>query len=106
RVPRARGAAAHALLKESTAVFEGFETTEVDTGEARIHVRHAGSGPPLLLLHGYPETRAMANDQIAVMHALGFDRFALCGHDRGARVGYRLALDHPERVSRLAVIDV
>ena len=129
-------------------MFEGFETTEVDTGAARIHVRHAGSGPPLLLLHGYPEThamwhriapalaedftvvatdlrgygrsskpattadhwpytkRAMADDQIAVMHALGFDRFALCGHDRGARVGYRLALDHPERVSRLAVIDV
>jgi haloacetate dehalogenase len=129
-------------------VFEGFETTDVETGEARIHLRRGGSGPPLLLLHGYPQThvmwhrvapalaedftvvapdlrgygqsakpatttdhwpytqRAMARDQVAVMHALGFDRFAVCGHDRGARVAYRLALDHPERVERLAVLDV
>jgi len=129
-------------------VFDGFETTEIDTGEARIHVRRAGSGPPLLLLHGYPQThvmwhriapalaedftvvltdlrgygasskpdslpdhwpytkRAMARDQVAVMHALGFDRFAVCGHDRGGRVGYRMALDHPERVTRLAVLDI
>jgi len=129
-------------------VFDGFETTEIDTGEARIHVRRAGSGPPLLLLHGYPQThamwhriapalaedftvvltdlrgygasskpqslpdhwpytkRAMAGDQVAVMHALGFDRFAVCGHDRGGRVGYRMALDHPERVTRLAVLDI
>jgi haloacetate dehalogenase len=129
-------------------VFDGFETAEIDTGEARIHVRRAGSGPPLLLLHGYPQThamwhriapalaedftvvltdlrgygasskpgslpdhwlytkRAMAGDQVAVMHALGFDRFAVCGHDRGGRVGYRMALDHPERVTRLAVLDI
>jgi haloacetate dehalogenase len=129
-------------------VFDGFETTEIDTGEARIHVRRAGSGPPLLLLHGYPQThvmwhgvapalaedftvvltdlrgygasskpasladhwpytkRAVAADQVAVMHALGFDRFAVCGHDRGGRVGYRMALDHPERVTRLAVLDI
>jgi haloacetate dehalogenase len=129
-------------------VFDGFETLEIDAGGVRIHARRAGSGPPLLLLHGYPQThamwhaiapalaedftvvacdlrgygasdkppttadhwpytqRAMAQDQIAVMHALGFDRFALCGHDRGARVGYRLALDHPERVTRLAVLDI
>jgi haloacetate dehalogenase len=129
-------------------VFEGFETADVDTGEARIHVRRGGSGPPLLLLHGYPQThamwhlvapalaedftvvaadlrgygesskppttvdhwpytkRAMARDQVAVMHALGFDRFAVCGHDRGARLGYRLALDHPARVTRLAVLDI
>jgi len=129
-------------------VFDGFETTEIDTGEARIHVRRAGSGPPLLLLHGYPQThamwhriapalaedftvvltdlrgygasskpdslpdhwpytkRAMARDQVGVMHALGFDRFAVCGHDRGGRVGYRMALDHPERVTRLAVLDI
>ena len=129
-------------------MFDGFETTEIDTGEARIHVRRAGSGPPLLLLHGYPQThamwhriapalaedftvvltdlrgygasskpsslpdhwpytkRAMARDQVAVMHALGFDRFAVCGHDRGGRVGYRMALDHPERVTRLAVLDI
>ena len=129
-------------------MFDGFETTEIDTGGARIHVRRAGSGPPLLLLHGYPQThamwhriapalaedftvvltdlrgygasskpaslpdhwpytkRAMARDQVAVMHALGFDRFAVCGHDRGGRVGYRMALDHPERVTRLAVLDI
>ena len=129
-------------------MFDGFETTEIDTGDARIHVRRAGSGPPLLLLHGYPQThamwhriapalaedftvvltdlrgygasskpqslpdhwpytkRAMARDQVAVMHALGFDRFAVCGHDRGGRVGYRMALDHPERVTRLAVLDI
>jgi haloacetate dehalogenase len=48
----------------------------------------------------------MADDQVAVMRALGFERFAVCGHDRGARVGYRLALDHPERVTRLAVLDI
>jgi haloacetate dehalogenase len=129
-------------------VFDGFETLDVDAGGVRIHARRAGSGPPLLLLHGYPQThviwhaiapalaedftvvacdlrgygasdkppttadhwpytqRAMAEDQIAVMRALGFERFALCGHDRGARVGYRLALDHPERVTRLAVLDI
>ena len=129
-------------------MLDGFETTEIDTGGARIHVRRAGSGPPLLLLHGYPQThamwhriapalaedftvvltdlrgygasskpaslpdhwpytkRAMARDQVAVMHALGFDRFAVCGHDRGGRVGYRMALDHPERVTRLAVLDI
>jgi haloacetate dehalogenase len=129
-------------------MFDGFDTLDVDTGEVRIHARRAGSGPPLLLLHGYPQThviwheiapalaedftvvaadlrgyggsdkppttpdhwpyskRAMARDQIGLMHALGFDRFHLCGHDRGARVGYRMALDHPERVDRLAVIDI
>jgi haloacetate dehalogenase len=129
-------------------VFDGFESADVDTGEVRIRLRRAGSGPPLLLLHGYPQThamwhrvapalaedftvvacdlrgygessrppttvdhwpytkRAMADDQVAVMRALGFERFAVCGHDRGARVGYRLALDHPERVARLAVLDI
>jgi haloacetate dehalogenase len=129
-------------------VFDGFERTEVDTGDGRIHLLRAGSGPPLLLLHGYPQThvmwhrvapalaedftvvltdlrgygasakprthsdhwpytkRAMAAEQVAVMHALGFDRFAVCGHDRGGRVGYRMALDHPERVTRLAVLDI
>jgi haloacetate dehalogenase len=129
-------------------MFEDFAVADVDTGEAVIHVRHGGSGPPLLLLHGYPQThamwhlvaprlardftvvaadlrgygdsskpetapdhepyskRAMARDQIAVMAQLGFERFAVAGHDRGARCAYRMALDHPERVERLAVLDV
>jgi haloacetate dehalogenase len=129
-------------------MFEGFELTTIDTGEARIRVRHGGSGPPLLLLHGNPQThvmwhkiaprlsrdftvvatdlrgygdsskppnsqdhapyskRAMARDQVEVMRQLGFEQFFLAGHDRGARCAYRLALDHPERVRKLAVLDI
>jgi haloacetate dehalogenase len=129
-------------------MFEGFTLTTIDTGEARIRLRHGGSGPPLLLLHGNPQThvmwhkiaprlaqeftvvaadlrgygdsskppytadhapyskRAMALDMVEVMRQLGFERFSLVGHDRGARCSYRLALDHPERVSRLAVLDI
>ena len=130
------------------APFAGFATEDVETGRGRVHARIGGSGPPLLLLHGYPQThlmwhavapalaerhtvvaadlagygdtfrptpapdhaphgkRAMARDQVEAMAALGFDRFAVAGHDRGARVGYRMALDHPGRVERLAVLDV
>jgi haloacetate dehalogenase len=129
-------------------MFEGFELTTIDTGEARIRVRHGGSGPPLLLLHGNPQThvmwhkiaprlareftvvaadlrgygdsskppnsedhaayskRAMARDQVEVMRQLGFEEFYLAGHDRGARCAYRLALDHPQRVRKLAVLDI
>jgi haloacetate dehalogenase len=129
-------------------MFERFALTTIDTGEARIRVRHGGSGPPLLLLHGNPQThvmwhkiaprlatdftvvasdlrgygdsskpphtddhgpyskRSMAKDQVEVMRQLGFDTFFLAGHDRGARVSYRLAIDHPERVRRLAVLDI
>ena len=107
-----------------------------------------GSGPPLLLLHGYPQThlmwrklaprlaaeftvvapdlrgygdsskppagpdhinyskRALAQDQVEVMAALGFERFLVAGHDRGARVAHRLARDHPERIERLALLDI
>jgi haloacetate dehalogenase len=128
--------------------MQGFTSAEIDTGEARIFVRSGGSGPPLLLLHGFPQThlmwrdvalrlarrftlvcadlrgygasscppsdadhapyakRAMAGDMVRVMAHLGFARFLLAGHDRGARVAYRLALDHPERVERLAVLDI
>src|SRR5688572_12142369 len=130
------------------AMFEGFKLTTVDTGEATIRVRHGGSGPPLLVLHGHPQThvmwhavaarlaseftvvapdlrgygdsskpattadhepyskRAMARDQIAVMRALGFSEFAVAGHDRGGRVAYRLALDHAQAVTKLAVLDI
>lgn len=129
-------------------LFPGFHAATIETGEAAIRVRYGGSGPPLLLLHGIPEThlmwhkiaprlardftvvatdlrgygesakpastadhapytkRAMARDQVAVMRHLGFERFAVAGHDRGARVAYRLALDHPERVRKLAVLDI
>jgi haloacetate dehalogenase len=129
-------------------MFEGFARTEVETsGGARIHLRHGGSGPPLLLLHGNPQThviwhriaprlaerfhvvatdlrgygdssapdpsvttnytfRAMAQDQVEVMQALGHERFMVAGHDRGARTAHRMALDHPERVTRLALLDI
>jgi len=129
-------------------MFEGFTLTTIDTGETAIRVCHGGSGPPLLLLHGHPQThamwhlvapplaqdftvvapdlrgygdsakppttpdhapyakRAMARDQVAVMQQLGFEHFAVAGHDRGGRCAYRLALDHPERVRQLAVLDI
>lgn len=129
-------------------LFPGFETRTVETQGARIFLRTGGEGPPLLLVHGYPQThvmwhrvapalaehfalvipdlrgygqssvpqsdpghfayskRAMAGDMVEVMAALGHDRFALAGHDRGGRVGYRLALDHADRVTRLAVLDI
>ena len=129
-------------------MLDDFETAEVQTGETSIFVRRSGSGSPVLLLHGFPQThlmwrnvapllarhftvvcadlrgygrsgcpasttdhapyakRAMARDMVAVMEQLGFPRFSVAGHDRGGRVAYRLALDHPERVERLAVLDI
>jgi haloacetate dehalogenase len=129
-------------------MFEDFRLEFIDTGEATIRLRVGGSGPPLLLLHGHPQThvmwhlvaqdlardftvvaadlrgygdsskppttpdhepyskRAMARDQVAVMRQLGFERFAVAGHDRGGRCAYRLALDHPNNVMRLAVLDI
>jgi haloacetate dehalogenase len=129
-------------------MFEGFATHKLETGRGPIHARVGGSGPPLLLLHGYPEThlmwhaaapllaerftvvatdlsgygeslrpvpaadhaphskRALALDQIEAMASLGHERFAVAGHDRGGRVAYRMALDHPDRVSALAVLDI
>lgn len=129
-------------------MFENLERTRIETSEAEINVVRGGEGPPVLLLHGYPQTlamwhqvasrlaedftvvatdlrgygdsskpagdeeharyskRAMAEDQIQTMEALGFDSFAVVGHDRGARVGHRMALDHPERVTKLAAMDI
>jgi haloacetate dehalogenase len=129
-------------------MLDGFESTTVQTDETSIFVRRSGTGPPLLLLHGFPQThlmwrdvapilardftvvcadlrgygrsgcpdstpdhapyakRAMARDMVEAMRRLGFERFAVAGHDRGGRVAYRLALDHPDRVERLAVLDV
>jgi haloacetate dehalogenase len=131
-------------------VLAGFSDDRIEVGGGvAIRVRCAGDGPPLLLLHGYPQThacwhgvaprlvdagfgvvladlrgyggsskpaaapdhstyskRAMAADQVAVMRALGFERFAVAGHDRGGRVAHRMALDHPQAVTRLAVLDI
>ena len=64
------------------------------------------SKAPGLPDHSNYSKRAMAQDLVEVMAALGIDAFHLCGHDRGARVAHRLALDHPERVQRLCVIDI
>lgn len=128
-------------------MMEDFTTAEIQTGETGIFVRSCGSGPPVLLLHGFPQThlmwrsvapplsrdftvvcadlrgygrsgcppsapdhapyakRAMAEDMVTVMERLGFPRFSVAGHDRGGRVAYRMALDHPERVDRLAALD-
>jgi haloacetate dehalogenase len=128
--------------------MDDFVAADVDVGPTRIFVRSHGSGPPILLLHGFPQThvmwrhvapllarqftvvcadlrgygrsgcpestadhapyakRAMARDMVDVMEHLGFPRFSVAGHDRGGRVAYRLALDHPDRVDRLAVLDI
>ena len=68
---------------------------------------YGGSSAPEAGPHGEGSSkREMALDLVALMEALGFGRFAVVGHDRGARVAYRMALDHPERVERLAVLNV
>jgi haloacetate dehalogenase len=132
----------------SRTLLRGFATILVAANGTTINVARSGTGPPVLLLHGYPQTHAMwhgvapalaerftvvctdlrgygdsakprsdethepyskrtlAQDQLEVMRALGFERFALVGHDRGARVARRLALDYPAAVARLAVLDI
>ena len=129
-------------------MFEGFATADLDVPGACIHLRHGGSGPPLLLLHGNPLThvmwhkiaprlaehytvvatdlrgygdsskpegggdhaaysfRTMAQDQVAVMRKLGFDRWLVAGHDRGGRVAHRMALDTPQHVAKVAFLDI
>jgi haloacetate dehalogenase len=129
-------------------MFEQFTQQRLSTESGDIHALCGGSGPAVLLLHGYPQThvawhriapglarrftvvapdlpgygdstapepdpshaahskRAMAAALAKVMQRLGFDRFAVAGHDRGGRVAYRMALDSPERVTRLAVLDI
>lgn len=129
-------------------MLDGFRPLSVDTAQTRIFLRRKGEGPPLLLLHGYPQThvmwhrvapvlaerftvvcadlrgygdsgkppdgpdhagyakRAMAQDMVEAMAALGFERFAVAGHDRGGRVTHRMCLDHPGRIARAAVLDI
>jgi len=128
----------------------GFQSFDIEVEQdVRIHGACAGAGPPVLLLHGHPQShvtwaevaprlvnagyrvvvsdlrgygdssrpagganhinyskRVMARDQVAVMHSLGHERFSLIGHDRGGRVAHRLALDHPARLERVAVLDI
>ncbi|QYE34783.1 alpha/beta hydrolase [Polymorphobacter sp. PAMC 29334] len=129
-------------------MFDDFTRDTFDSDGVDIAYWTAGSGPPLLLIHGYPQThvmwhklapalaerftvvapdlrgygdsakpagdtdhgnyskRVMANDLAGVMASLGHDRFAVAGHDRGARVAYRMALDHGDSVERVAVLDI
>jgi haloacetate dehalogenase len=129
-------------------MMDRVTTSEIQTDETTIFVRSYGSGPPILLLHGFPQThlmwrsvapllarnftvicadlrsygrsdcppsapghapyakRALAKDMVTMMERLGFPRYSVAGHDRGGRVAYRMALDHPDRVERLAVLDI
>ena len=130
------------------AFFDEFSLQTIDVEAGKIRLRRGGSGPPLLLLHGNPQTHAMwhalapvlaqkfsvvcpdlrgyggslkpsvsadhaayakremARDMLQVMRHFGHDRFYVGSHDRGARVAHRLALDYPEHVKRLAVLDI
>jgi haloacetate dehalogenase len=129
-------------------LFPGFKVSNIQTSGATIHVVSGGQGPPLLLLHGAPQShatwykiapdlakdytlviadlrgygdsskpeggknhenyskRAMALDGVEIMKSFGFEKFALVGHDRGGRVGHRMALDHPDKVTKIVVIDI
>jgi haloacetate dehalogenase len=128
--------------------FADFTEFRIDAGGVDIVGLTGGDGPPLLLLHGHPQThriwercldrlaehftfvatdlrgygdsgkpesddshepyskRAMAADQVAVMRHFGFERFFVCAHDRGARVAHRMALDHPDAVERMMLLDI
>jgi haloacetate dehalogenase len=129
-------------------MFPGFTTQKIQLAHVALHTRIGGNGPPLLLLHGYPQThvmwhkiapalaqhytvicpdmrgygdsdappsdaehlpyakRTVAQDLVALMAQLGFERFMAAGHDRGGRVLHRLLLDAPQRVSRAAMLDI
>jgi haloacetate dehalogenase len=129
-------------------LFPGFAVHELEARGARVHARVGGNGPPVLLLHGYPQThamwhrvagplaerftvvaadlrgygdsgkppsapdhapyskRAMAQDLVDAMGLLGLGEFHVVGHDRGGRVGHRLAIDHAARVRSLTVLDI
>src|ERR1700712_745664 len=129
-------------------MFDGFREGTADVGGTTAFYRTAGSGPPVVLLHGHPRTsstwhrvapllvaagltvvapdlrgygrsgkptpdakhrvyskRSTASDIVALMDELGHGTFSVVGHDRGGYVAFRLALDFPERVGKLAVLD-
>jgi len=130
------------------AFFGGFDSASVTVGETTVFCRRKGSGPPLLLLHGFPQTHlmwhavaprlaeqftvicadlrgygasgkpesapdhapyskaAMARDLVELMASMGFASFSVAGHDRGGRVAYRMALDHADRIERIALLDI
>ena len=130
-------------------LFPGFAHSDIEVGDdITLHCAHGGNGPPLLLIHGYPQThaiwhkvagrlaqdysvvcadlrgygdsskpkgladhsnyskRVMALDLVRLMHAFGYDRFAVVGHDRGGRVAHRLARDHRDAVTKLCILDI
>lgn len=129
-------------------LFQNSSIRDVNVGGVSIRIRQLGSGPPLLLLHGHPQThaiwhrvapelgqyfsliladlrgygdstkpkgdsdhqnyskRVMAQDMVHVMDVLGYEKFAVLAHDRGARVAHRLALDHPNRVTKMVLLDI
>jgi haloacetate dehalogenase len=138
----------HGRSELGAVTFDDFSSDQIETADTSIFVRWSGSGPPILLLHGFPQThlmwreiapalaadftlvcadlrgygrsgcpvsdaahypyskRVMAGDMVSVMRRLGHERFGVAGHDRGGRVAYRLALDHPGAVDKVAVLDV
>src|SRR6266487_318891 len=91
-------------------LFPGFTPRRIATSGTEINLIVGGygdSGKPVSEPdHCTYSKRAMAQDQVDVMQALGFERFALAGHDRGGRVAHRMARDHAERIERLAVLDI
>ena len=136
------------MSSSTSTFFPNFQNKKIQTSETKINLVIGGEGPPLLLLHGYPQShimwhkvaptlaekftvvatdlrgygdsgkpktneqhapyskRAMAKDQVEVMTALGFDTFKVIGHDRGARVAHRMALDYPDKIEKLVLLDI
>lgn len=143
----------HVIVRRIVNIIDYTSCMALIIGESkRIKVAHGvevaatvcGEGPPVLLLHGYPQTqtmwhrvvpalvgsytvvtadlrgygdsskpagelyskREMATDQLTLMQELGWERFAVVGHDRGARVAHRMALDAPDRIAAVGVLDI